>query len=268
MATWSRTPSASPRRTPLAPPIDPIIDDGEPGFTTIGGWVRLLTNGRLAASTTRFRAAWLGDKGYLDLHRIDVATTSSQRRGPRQPAAHERTLRSPSSMAHGRTSHSDTPRQSETQRPNDFSQTRQRGNLAVVTITGNELVVELTDEHNGYVIADAIFVRATTDAPNTIIDNGDPGFTSTPGWTLPLATQRLRRRPAQRLEGDGSRIDDVDLHRPDARPMRHDVSAVWTAFTNRHALDARIPSSTEQPRWPVTGISGNSPQDDRISRRG
>ena len=78
-------------------------------------------------------------------------------------------------------------------------------------------------------------MQATTDAPNTIIDNGDPGFTSTPGWTQPLATNGYDGDQLNASKGDGSRIATWTF--TDLTPGLYRVSATWTAFTNR-ATDA------------------------------
>lgn len=54
-------------------------------------------------------------------------------------------------------------------------------------ITANSLTVRLTDDANEFVVADAIRIERLGDLPTggsfRIVDNGDPAFGVTPGWT-------------------------------------------------------------------------------------
>ncbi|MCA9024175.1 MAG: FG-GAP repeat protein [Planctomycetaceae bacterium] len=245
----------------LAPPIDPIIDDGEPGFTTIGSWSeKLLANGRHSDVHNSLqgngsdKATWTFTGLMPGNYLVSATWTSAANRATNAPFTIFDGTGGPAIQ---------TRLVNQKLEPNDFSQ---RGStwerLAVVTITGNELVVELTDDANGYVIADAIFVQATTDAPNTIIDNGDPGFTSTPGWTLPLATNGYDGDQLNASKGDGSRIATWTF--TDLTPGLYRVSATWTAFTNR-ATDAPYTIFDGAAPLATVDINQQLTPDDRIS---
>ena len=107
-----------------------------------------------------------------------------------------------------------------------------------MTISGSELVVELTNDANQYVIADAIRIEPTTEGPTsppgTIIDDGDAEFATTTGWSTSLAEGRdsdIRYATA----GNGSRIGTWTFTGLTAGTYR--VSATWSSHANR-ASDA------------------------------
>ena len=93
--------------------------------------------------------------------------------------------------------------------------------LGHFTINSGTLTVVVSDNANGYVIADAMFAQVYT-GPK-VIDNGQFGYSETGSWLgLLLGVHRLRRQPALRLGRQrqhghvaGYRFDGWQLRRGD-----------------------------------------------------
>ena len=226
--------TASPLIWPTTAPAVSIIDDGEAGFATTGNWVQPAAavgrEGDLkhsAAGIGNDKATWtftgLTPGHYFVaatwLEHVNRATDAPFRILDGTGGAELAAVRINQELA-----------------PNDFFDAGSNWEqLAHVTITGTELVVELTDDANQYVIADAIRIERTDTPPppppSVIIDNGDAGFSTSAGWN-PAATSighegdLLHTSP-----GTGSRIATWTF--TDLTPGMYRVSATWFAYTNR-----------------------------------
>ena len=106
--------------------------------------------------------------------------------------------------------------------------------LAIVAVTGDTLVVELSNAANGFVIADAIRIAPTMEAPlppGVIVDDGGAGFATTAGWTpTPLVEGRGGDVQFAGL-GDGSQIATWTFS--GLMPGMYRVSATWSSHPNR-----------------------------------
>ncbi len=169
----------------VVPPTEPpgIIDDGDAGFTQSEGW---------------WNASW-PPAGYEDDWRATGAGVGSETASwtfeAVDPAksyqvlatwgAHEnRATNAPYSIYDG-TDLQATYRFNQQYAPDDDTfDGEDWESLGVYNISSGTLVVELSDDANGYVIADAIRlveVVPPTEPPE-IIDDGDAGFAQTEGW--------------------------------------------------------------------------------------
>ena len=111
--------------------------------------------------------------------------------------------------------------------------------LGVYQAASGTLKVQLSDNTNGYVVADAIRLVEVTPptAPVTLVDNSDPGYAETGsswlGWTGTGAYQGDERyAPA----GTGTNTATWTFQNLDAT-KHYEVYATWTAYGN-HATDA------------------------------
>ncbi|MEZ6147911.1 MAG: right-handed parallel beta-helix repeat-containing protein [Planctomycetaceae bacterium] len=228
------------RIEPTLAPISPvahIIDDGDPGFSTVGTWN--LPAGMLgrendlqhnAAGTGTDTATWtftgLTPGNYIVsatwLEHINRATDAPFTifDGTGGPVL-------------------EIVRVNQELAPDDFTD---RGSnweeLAIVGITGSELVVQLSDDANGYVIADAIRIEQTMLPPlpqGTIIDDGDAGFATTIGWNAPASGLGRDGDLRNAASGDGSKVATWTFS--GLTPGDYQVAATWFAYTNR-ATDA------------------------------
>ena len=103
------------------------------------------------------------------------------------------------------------------------------------TVGGSTLVVELSNDANGYVLADAISIRSTAPAEIDVtgIDNGDPGFSSTGFGTG--AGYGFQSDVCYAPGGSGS--SEATWTFRDLAPGNYQVSATWGPHPNR-ATDA------------------------------
>ncbi|MCA9110048.1 MAG: hypothetical protein KDA52_08890, partial [Planctomycetaceae bacterium] len=146
--------------TSPASPVAWIVDDGDAGFATSGSWtLPMVFNGRHndlrnhAAGSGANTATWTFTG--LAAGEYSIAATWLEHSN--------RATNAPFRVLDGSGgSELDSVLVNQESAPNDFDD---RGssweNLFTVTITGTELVVELSDDANEYVIADAIRVVST-----------------------------------------------------------------------------------------------------------
>ncbi len=230
--------------TDPAPIVPFIVDDGDAGFATFGAWnLTPVGNGRESDLRNSVKgdgsdkATWtftgLTPGNYL----VSATWFAHANRATNAPFSIFDGTGAPPGAPGGNGAPLLTTRLiNQELAPNDFSD---RGSnwerLAVVTITGTELVIELTDDANQYVIADAIHVLPTLENPSTIIDDGDPSFSTTTGWTSPPVSFGYNNDQLNTPKGDGSRIATWTFD--NLTPGAYRVSATWTSHPNR-ASDA------------------------------
>jgi hypothetical protein len=99
--------------------------------------------------------------------------------------------------------------------------------LGVFTITGNQLQVSLSDDANGFVIADGVRIERVTDQ---IVDDGDAGFAATPGFTS-FPGQGHDNDVSFAAAGNGSETATWIV--TDLVPGDYRVSITWSAHPNR-----------------------------------
>ncbi|GAG48283.1 unnamed protein product, partial [marine sediment metagenome] len=100
--------------------------------------------------------------------------------------------------------------------------------LGTFTITGGTLLVELSDNANGMVVADAVRIERVGDVP-PIIDNGETGFGASGAW-VPYAALGFENDLHYNWAGDGS---DVASWSFTVTPGQYQVAATWAEHTNR-----------------------------------
>ena len=108
--------------------------------------------------------------------------------------------------------------------------------LGTFTVNSGTLTVTLTNAANEFVIADAVRIERVGFA-GRILDNGESGYTVTPGWTLLDDTQF------------GSFQGVAVAPRLRARPTQSSGSSATISFSPSRASDATgWPSATTWPR--------------------
>ncbi|HAC66079.1 MAG TPA: hypothetical protein DCF68_21735, partial [Cyanothece sp. UBA12306] len=203
-----------------------LIDDGDPDFSTVGSWFN--ANNQGFGGDVRYSAAGSG---------TDVATWTF---GGLTPGTYEVAA---TWTAHPNRS-TDAPYSiygdvilitmdvNQEVAPNDFSDYGVSWeNLSTVTITGNTLTVQLSDEADEYVIADAIRIEPT-EVQN--IDDGDLGFGTTGSW-LTSNSQGFGDDVHYSAAGSGSNVATWTFS--GLTSGTYSVAATWTAHLNR-ATDA------------------------------
>jgi len=107
--------------------------------------------------------------------------------------------------------------------------------LGVFSFASGTLVVELTDQANGYVIADAIYVREAlppTD-PKEIIDDGDLEFSySGTGWAAAATTLGYEQDMFYHAAGSGANAGTWSFERLTPGTY-YEVFATWSPYSNR-----------------------------------
>ncbi|MCA9109169.1 MAG: hypothetical protein KDA52_04415, partial [Planctomycetaceae bacterium] len=210
-----------------------IIDDGDAGFATTGSWAQpAAAVGR--AGDLRHSAAGVGnDKstwtftGLVPGHYFIAATW----------LAHpNRASNAPFRIIDGSGGSELAARLvNQELAPDDFFEAGSDWEqIAHVTITGSELVVELSDDANQYVIADAIRIEPTDIPPplaKVIIDNGDAGFSATAGWTPAALNVGHEGDLLHSATGSGSSVATWTFS--GLTPGAYRVSATWFAHVNR-----------------------------------
>jgi len=237
-----------------------IIDDGDPGFATSGAWNSpalpvgrdgdLLNND---AGTGLNTATWT----FTDLqpwHQYLISATWL--------ADPNRATDAPFTILDGTGgSVLDTVLMNQEEPPDDFSDLGSNWEqLVVVTITGTELVIQLSDDANEYVIADAIHVQLVDQFPGEVIDNGDAGFSATAGWNPSPLGNGYDNDLLNTAAGNGSTIATWTF--TDLAPGIYRVLATWFAHPNR-ATDA--PYTIYDGATPLVTIDVNQeldPKDD------
>jgi hypothetical protein len=224
-----------PSSTPPPPPEFLIVDDSDAGYADSGWSVSPLLEGRL--NDLRYAPAGNGSQTAtwtftgLTPGNYTVAATWSPHTN--------RATNAPYTIRDGVGGQVlEVVRVNQELAPDDFTANGSSWeHLTIVTITRGELVVELSNDANGYVIADAIRIARTTDTPalppGTIIDDGDGEFTTTEGWHVTPVMEGRDGDVRYTGFGDGSRIATWTFSGLAAGTYR--VSTTWSAHANRAA---------------------------------
>ncbi len=202
-----------------------IVDDGDAGFSTVGNWYHY------------FGLGFEGDLHYsfkgmgLDVASWNFTVTPGRYQVSATWAPYpNRATNAPYTIYDGTTS-LQTVRVNQRATPNDFSdQGAAWETLGTFTIASGTLLVELSDNANGLLIADAVHIERVGDMPPTqIIDDGDRGFSTVGAWYHYFGLG---------FEGDlhysfkGTGLD-VASWVFTVTPGRYQVAATWAAHPNR-----------------------------------
>ncbi|MCA9025532.1 MAG: FG-GAP repeat protein [Planctomycetaceae bacterium] len=213
-----------------------IMDDGDVGFSTAGTWnTPVLPNGRdgdlkNSSSISGLKVARWEFSG-LPRGNYRISAT--------WPAHDNRATNSPFKVLDGvggHVLHETTIDQQ--QQPDDFSDAGSDWeDLVIVEVTGDTIVVELSNAANGFVIADAIRLEPTNEPAQpplpfeAIIDDGDDGFSTTGNWK-PSAIQHGHELDLlHSTKGIGTNTATWTI--TGLTPGAYQVSATWSAFSNR-----------------------------------
>ncbi len=203
-----------------APPIQ-IIDDGDTGFGTIGDWSPYAFSG----FEGDLHYSFAGDGS--DTASWSFTVSPGQYRVAATWTVHKnRATNAPYEVFNGATSLGTVPVNQEVA-PDDFTdQGAMWETLGAFTVTGDTLVVELSDIADGLVIADAVRIERV---PVQIVDDGDVGFGTSGAW-YPYSGLGFDDDLHYSFVGDGS---DVASWTFIVTPGQYEVAATWTAHTNR-----------------------------------
>ena len=200
-----------------------IIDNGDTGFTTSGNWYPYSSLGFEGDLHYSFVGAGSDVAAWnftVSPGRYQVAATWSE-----YP---NRATNAPYEVYNGATSLGTVPVNQQVA-PDDFTdQGAAWETLGTFTITGDTLLVELSDAANGLLIADAVRVERVGDVP-PIIDNGDTGFTTSGNW-YPYASLGFEGDLHYSFVGTGS---DVAAWSFTVTPGQYNVAATWSEYPNR-----------------------------------
>jgi hypothetical protein len=217
---------------PTAPaPGAMFIDEGDAGYADTGWNTSTVMEGRL--NDVRYQRA--GDGSQTATWTFSGLTPGNYTVAATWSAHPNRATNAPFTILDGTGgSVLEIMRRDQQVAPDDFFDNGSNWeNLAVVTITGNTLVVQLSNDANSFVIADAIRIEPTDEAPlppGTIIDDSDTGFATTGEWLQSLTEGRDGDVQFTGL-GDGSRIATWTFTGLTAGMYR--VSATWSTNPNR-----------------------------------
>ncbi|MCA9108490.1 MAG: FG-GAP repeat protein [Planctomycetaceae bacterium] len=217
-----------------------IIDDGDPAFSTVGSWT---SPARVTGHEGDVHRSPGGDGQKVARWEFTGLVPGNYRVSATWPAHVNRATNSPFSILDGvggRVLHEAAVNQELP--PDDFADAGSDWeDLVVVRVTGDTLVVELSNDANGYVIADAIRLEAT-DLPaapplpiSEIVDDGDPDFATTGNWVQPAVPRGHEDDLRHSYKGTGA--DTATWTFTDLTPGDYQVSATWFAHFNR-ATDA------------------------------
>jgi len=205
-----------------APASAQIVDNGEAGFSTSSGWTQYLNEGYNNDIHYSFKgngsnvATWSFD---VTAGQYEVAATWLQ--------SGNRATDSPFTVLDGDTALATVDVNQELA-PNDFTdQGAGWKTLGTFNMTGGTLNVQLSDDANDFVIADAIRIRRVGDY--SVIDNGDAGFSTTAGWT-PYSGEGFENDIHYSLKGNGSQVATWDFT---VAPGDYQVAATWLQGSNR-----------------------------------
>ncbi|MCA9110134.1 MAG: hypothetical protein KDA52_09320 [Planctomycetaceae bacterium] len=214
-----------------------IIDNGDPGFSVVGQWT---ARNNPVARDGDVHNSFQGDGSDVATWTFTGLTPGNYEVSATWQAFANRATNSPFTAFDGVGGPQlNTVSLNQQMAPDDFMDDGSDWEiLYVVEITGDTLVVELSDLADGYVIADAIRIEQTADtAPvdATIIDDGDPGFVTVGPWN-PSPLNLGRGNDLQNnLQGDGS--DTATWTFTGLAAGTYSVAATWFAHPNR-ATDA------------------------------
>ncbi len=223
---------------PAAPPLPftVIVDDGDAGFATTGNWITPnilrgheddLRNS--AGGTGEDRATWTFTGLTPGNYRVAATWFAHANRATNAPFTIYDGIGGPVL---------ETIAVNQELAPDDFSDAGSDWEtLRIVSITGTELVVELSDAANEYVIADAIRLEATNEPTppplpfSAIVDDGDADFSTTGNWITPTI---LRGHEGDlRHSAQGTGVDRASWMFTGLTPGDYRVSATWFAHANR-----------------------------------
>ncbi len=221
-----------PTMAPLSP-VAFIVDDGDAGFNTTGAWSPSADgSGRQndlrhhTAGTGAETATWTFSNLTPGNYLVSATWVEAVNRATNAPFRIFDGLGGPEL---------EFVKLNQEQAPDDFND---RGsnweNLAVVGILGTELVVQLSDDANQFVLADAIRIEPTMLPPlppGVVIDNGDSKFETTGAWNSPVQPNGHEGDLQNSTAGDGSSVARWVFQ--GLLPGEYTVSATWLAHGNR-----------------------------------
>ncbi|MCA9027882.1 MAG: FG-GAP repeat protein [Planctomycetaceae bacterium] len=217
-----------------------IIDDGDPAFSTVGSWT---SPARVTGHEGDVHHSPGGDGQKVARWEFTGLVPGNYRVSATWPAHVNRATNSPFSILDGvggRVLHEVAVNQELP--PDDFADAGSDWeDLVVVEVTGDTLVIELSNDANGFVIADAIRLEKTNEpaAPplpiSEIVDDGDPYFATTGNWVQPAVPRGHEGDLRHSFKGTGA--DTATWTFTDLTPGDYQVSATWFAHFNR-ATDA------------------------------
>jgi hypothetical protein len=210
--------------TVVASPIK-IIDNGDAGYSTVGSWLNSLGQGY--SGDIQYTALGSGN----DVARWTFNVTPGRYRVSASWFANaNRASDAPYTILDG-SNVLGAVRVSQKQAANDLSYagTSWENLGGPYDITGNTLVVTLSDAANGYVVADAIRIEPVVVPLTRILDNGDAGYTTVGNW-LNSSGQGYGGDVHYSAPGSGN---DVARWTFSVTPGRYRISASWSAHVNR-----------------------------------
>jgi hypothetical protein len=210
-----------------------IIDNGDPGFSAVGEW----TDYRYEGYQGDMHYSWLGSGGDVATWSFSGLTPGQYRVSASWTIHANRATDAPFTVLDGSTPLG-TVRVNQELAPNDFSDAGTTWeNLGVFTISGNTLVVRLSDNANEYVIADAIRIERVGDLPTAGLLSGvalmsqpAPVESETDLALLEMAMPQTHRQPAQQQS-----IPEADLWSAMGEPS---TLMLKTSHESNLAIDA------------------------------
>jgi hypothetical protein len=208
------------------PPSTIIIDDSDARFTTTGNWTAYPAQG----FQNNMHYAGLGGGASVATWSADV-TPGQYAVDVTWYADPNRATNAPYTVLDGVASRGTTRVNQELSPVGTLEQGATWQTLGTYTISGNRLIVQLTNSANGYVIADAIRIRAltTTTPPSPIIDDSDVRFTTTGNWTA-YPDQGFQNNMHYAGLGGGASVANWSA---DVTPGQYAVDVTWYADPNR-----------------------------------
>jgi hypothetical protein len=206
----------------LSPPSQ-IVDDGNPGFIATGAWARanntgyqsdeLFTPAGNGSSVARWTAPVTPGE-----YAVFATWSGHPNRASNTPFV---IFDSITPSAPVLVDQRQTPSSIQDQGIDWFQ-------LGTFTMTGNQLAVQMTNNANGFVIADAIRIERTAPA-RQIVDDGNPGFVATGAWA------RANNAGHQGDESFSAPGDGTSIARWNAALLAgvYRVSVTWSAHPNR-----------------------------------
>ncbi|MEZ6146917.1 MAG: hypothetical protein R3B91_16165 [Planctomycetaceae bacterium] len=217
----------------MAPALHVIIDNGDVGYSTVGTWA---SNVNAAARDGDIENSLFGRGQNVASWNFTGLTPGNYRVSATWVEHPNRATNSPFRAvdSDGTTILNATTIDQEVA-PDDFMDDGTLWeDLFVVTATGTELTIELSNAANQYVVADAIRIVPTADPASPfapIIDNGDPGFASSGSWNTPSGI--LGHQNDLIHHAPGSTGDTATWTFTGLTPGNYYVSATWLASANR-----------------------------------
>jgi hypothetical protein len=220
-------PTTPPPQPPAPPPsaTTQFIDNGDAGFSTAGSWIPFAGQGN--QSDVHYALPGAG----TDVARWTAAVAPGQYKvAVTWSPLYNRATDAPFSVYDGNTRLSTTAVNQQLA-PADFTdQGVAWKSLGTVTVSGNSLKVELGNNANWHVIADAVRIERVGDLPPTrIINDTDPGFSTVGSW-IAYAGQGFQsdvHYTSPGWGGSGARWS------ADVTPGQYQIAATWSEYYNR-----------------------------------